>query len=100
MNLILLVPITIFALLNIIAMIAVLRVPGTSTSKRALQCALIWLVPGFGAAACLVLAAYNTQNLSSTSSIFQSHDGGYSGSHDSGSFDGGGSGCGDGGGGC
>lgn len=75
MDLILLVPMTMFTLVNIIAMIAVLRVPGTVASTRALQCAFIWLVPGLGAAACLALAAYRTQGFSITSPIFQSHDG-------------------------
>lgn len=88
----------VLALGNIVASVAVLRVSVLSPSQRALQLALIWLVPVIGAVVCAAFAS--SQAAGSTSSdtsdpLYLSSDGGASGGQDAGfsGCDAGDSGC-------
>lgn len=88
----------VLALGNIVASVAVLRVSVLSPSQRALQVALIWLVPVIGAVVCAAFAS--SQAAGSTSSgtsdpFYLSSDGGVSGGQDAGfsGCDAGDSGC-------
>lgn len=77
----------VLALGNIVASVAVLRVSVLSPSQRALQVALIWLVPVIGAVVCAAFAS--SQAAGSTSSdtsdpLYLSSDGGASGGQDAG----------------
>jgi uncharacterized membrane protein YgcG len=105
MDLLLLLPIAIFAFINIIASMVVLRVYGLSISQQTLQLAFIWLVPVFGAVVCLASAFHATHGFSaslrSDGDASSGQDGGgYGGSGSSscgdssaGGGDGGGGGC-------
>lgn len=88
----------VLALGNIVASVAVLRVSVLSPSQRALQVALIWLVPVIGAVVCAAFAS--SQVAGSTSSgtsdpFYLSSDGGASAGQDAGfsGCDAGDSGC-------
>ena len=64
MDLLLLIPIAIFAIVNVVATVAVFRVPARSTSQRTLQLAFIWLFPLMGAIVCLSYVSYRTLGFS------------------------------------
>lgn len=92
MDLLLLLPIAVFAAINVVATRAIIRVSALTTSQRALQLAFVWLVPIFGAVVCLSAASHTTRGFSA---ILPS-DGVASSGQDGGSYgDSGSSSCGD-----
>jgi hypothetical protein len=61
--------IAVVALINIVASVAVLRVPALSPSQRLLQFGLIWLVPIIGAVVCIVFASSQALDPTSPSTV-------------------------------
>lgn len=75
----------VLALGNIVASVAVLRVSALSPSQRALQVAVIWLVPVIGAVVCAAFASSQAPGSTSSSTIdplYPSSDGGASDGQD------------------
>lgn len=100
MDLLLLLPIAIFAFINVIATTVVLRVSDLSTSQRILQLVFIWLVPIFGSVVCLSSASHRTRGFSAIAPSFLPSDGGTPSGQDGGGYgSSGSSSCGDSGGG-
>lgn len=96
MDLLLLLPIAIFAVINVVASTAVVRFAGMPRSQRTRHLVFIWLVPILGAAVCLSSVSWRTHGLFAVSPSFSSTDPAVSGGHGDASLgDSGGAGCGD-----
>jgi hypothetical protein len=57
------------ALVNIVASVAVLRVPVLSPSQRVLQLALIWFIPVIGAIVCIAFVSSQATRPTSSSTV-------------------------------